>query len=131
MLNPAIDWNKQKCELLAAAKGAPYLTPEALADMLIVYAQQKQVQDSPGISINGARYGNAADCATLFHVAAPTMKVYLRNFEERGMIEALRGIPDPNPKTGKQGRADALYNFSEVDKVMRENGKKFTSPIGR
>lgn len=130
MLNPAVDWNKQKCELLAAAKGAPYLTPEVLADMLIVHDQHKQEQDSPGISINGARYGNASTCATVFGTPHPTMKVWLKNLEASGLIEPLRGIPDPNPKTGKQGRSDALYNFTEVDKAMRQAGKKFTAPIG-
>ena len=130
MLNPAVDWNKQKCELLAAAKGAPILTPEAFADMLIVYDQQKQVLHSPGISINGARYGNTTACATLFGTPHPTMKIWLKNLEANGLIEPLRGIPDPNPKTGKQGRGDALYNFSEVDKALRQAGKRFHSPLG-
>lgn len=128
MMNSNINWTKNRCELLAAAKGSPYLTPEVLADMLTVYDQQRQEQDSPGISINGARYGNCADCATLFHVKHATMKAWTKNLVRAGLLEPLHGIPDTNPTTGKQGRSDALYNFTELDKAMREAGKKFCSP---
>lgn len=128
MINPYIDWNKRKNELLAVAKGSPYVTPEVLADMLTVHDQQRQEQDSPGISINGARYGDIAACATLFNTKYNTMKIWIKNFVREGLLEPLHGIPDPNPITGKQGISDALYNFSELDKAMRKAGKKFRAP---
>lgn len=69
----------------------------------------------------GQQYGLASELATRYGRSLNTIKVWLKQLEEDGVIKPLQGAP---AREGAKG--DTLYSFTEVDAALRDKRTAYT-----